>query len=97
MEKEGYFDEFISFLKDKPNMIELYNIFYIIIKCEAYLHIDFFKENNELITAYSNNPDYTNFASIRGFSLNYDTTNKILQRIKFFIKRRNRNDARIIF
>ena len=48
MEEEGMYDELISFLKDKPNMVELYNIFYIIEKSDRYLHIDFFKENKEL-------------------------------------------------
>ena len=48
MEEEGMFDEIISFLKDKPNMVELYNIFFIIEKSDRFLHIDFFKENKEL-------------------------------------------------
>ena len=48
MDNSGCYEQIISFLKDKPNMIELYNIFYIIKKSDAYLHKDFFKENKEL-------------------------------------------------
>ena len=48
MEEAGYYEEMISFLKDKPNMIELYNIFYILIKSDPFLHKDYFKENNEV-------------------------------------------------
>ena len=48
MEEEGMYDEIISFLKDKPNMVELYNIFYILEKSDKFLHADFFKENKEL-------------------------------------------------
>ena len=47
MEEEKLFEELISFLKDKPNMIELYNIFFILQKCDAFLHKDFFQENKE--------------------------------------------------
>ena len=43
MEEAGYYEEMISFLKDKPNMIELYNIFYILIKSDPFLHKDYFK------------------------------------------------------
>ena len=48
LEASGYYDQIISFLKDKPNIIELSNIFYIIKKSEPYLHRDFFKDNKEL-------------------------------------------------
>jgi len=33
MEGLGHFEEIIKFLKEKPNVIELYNIFYILKKC----------------------------------------------------------------
>ena len=48
MEEAGYYEEMITFLKDKPNIIELYNIFYILIKSDPFLHKDYFKENNEV-------------------------------------------------
>ena len=48
MEEAGYYEEMITFLKDKPNMIELYNIFYILIKSDPFLHKDYFKENNDV-------------------------------------------------
>ena len=48
MEEAGYYEEMISFLKDRPNMIELYNIFYILIKSDPFLHKDYFKENNDV-------------------------------------------------
>ena len=47
MEEDKLFEEIISFLKDKPNMVELYNIYFILQKCDAFLHKDFFKENKE--------------------------------------------------
>ena len=47
MEEEKLFEEIISFLKDKPNMVELYNIYFILQKSDSYLHRDFFKENKD--------------------------------------------------
>ena len=48
MEFSECYDKIISFLKDKPNIIELSNIFYILKKSENYLHKEFFKENKDL-------------------------------------------------
>ena len=48
MEGLGHFEEIIKFLKEKPNAVEIYNIFYILKKCIPFMHKDFFKENEEL-------------------------------------------------
>ena len=99
MEKEGYFDEFISFLKDKPNMIELYNIFYIIIKCEAYLHIDFFKENNELFrTAFLDTVETLSSKDIKYVQKDYiESSIDFLTKVDYIIsgkKNFTKNDIR---
>ena len=49
MEKEGHYEELITILKDKPIIIESYNIFYIVIKSDPFLHMDYFQENNEFL------------------------------------------------
>ena len=48
MEEAKYYEDIITFLNDKPNSIELYNIFFILIKSDPFLHKDYFKENSEI-------------------------------------------------
>ena len=48
IEEAGYYEQIISFLKDKPNSVELYNIFFILKKSDPFLHKEYYKENNEL-------------------------------------------------
>ena len=48
MEQNNYYDEIINIIKDNPNIIELYNVFFILEKSMSYLHKDYFKENLDL-------------------------------------------------
>ena len=44
----GYFEEMLKILKEKPSAEEIYNIFYILMNCTSYLHKEYFKRNYEL-------------------------------------------------
>ena len=48
IEKNECYDEIINIIKDNPNIIELYNIFFILEKSMPYLHKEYFKENRDL-------------------------------------------------
>ena len=48
MADDGYFEESIKILKDKPTSDEIYNIFFILMNSTSYIHRDFFKENCEI-------------------------------------------------
>ena len=45
MADNGNFEEMIKILKEKPTVEEIYNIFYILMNCIPFIHIDFYKEN----------------------------------------------------
>ena len=48
MADDGYFEEMIKILKEKPNAEELYNIFFILMNCTSYMHKDFYKLNYDI-------------------------------------------------
>ena len=48
MADDGYFEEMINILKEKPTLEEVYNIFEILMNCTSYLHKEFLKENYEI-------------------------------------------------
>ena len=45
MADNGYFEEMMNILKDKPTVEEVYNIFFILMYCTSYIHKDYFQEN----------------------------------------------------
>ena len=45
MGDNGFFEEMLNILKDKPTTEELYNIFYILMNCTSFIHKEFFKRN----------------------------------------------------
>ena len=48
MADNGYFEEMLKILKDKPTPDEIYNIFYILMNCTSFIHKEYFKKNYEL-------------------------------------------------
>ena len=45
MADNGFFEEMLDILKDKPTAEELYNIFYILMNCSSFIHKEYFKRN----------------------------------------------------
>ena len=45
MADNGYFEEMMKILNDKPTSDEIYNIFYILMYCTSYIHKEFYKKN----------------------------------------------------
>ena len=48
MADDGYFEEMINILKEKPTLEEVKNIFEILMNCTSYIHKDFFEENYDI-------------------------------------------------
>ena len=48
MADDGYFEEVVSILKDKPTVDEIYNIFFTLMNSTSYIHRDFYKENCDI-------------------------------------------------
>ena len=87
MEEAGYFGQIASFLKDKPSIIELYNIFYILSKCEPFLHKGYFNENRELFnTAFIDSFDSLSSKDIKILQKDYiDYCINFLTKVNYII------------